>query len=199
MTTTQTGISAFRSRVVPLPLDDIDTDQIIPARFLTTTTKSGLASALFADWRTDADGKARDDFPLHTSEAIGAEVLIAGRNFGCGSSREHAVWALTASGFRAVVALSFGDIFRANALKNALLPIEVDRDFHATLLRAAAREASIVVTVDLESQSLRLLDGRAATFPIDPFAKRCLLRGVDELGLLLSYMPLIEAHEAART
>jgi 3-isopropylmalate/(R)-2-methylmalate dehydratase small subunit len=195
---TGTGFVGFGSRVVSLPLDDIDTDQIIPARFLTTTTKTDLARTLFADWRTGADGKVRADFPLDTPAALGAEVLVAGRNFGCGSSREHAVWALASSGFRAIVALSFADIFRANALKNGLLPIQIDRDFHTELLRAAALDASMVVTVDLEAQSLRLPGGTAATFPIDPFAKRCLLRGVDELGLLLSYLPLIEAHEAAR-
>ncbi len=187
--------TGFSARVVALPMDDIDTDQIIPARFLTTTTKVGLASALFADWRTRAGG---EEFPLDARQAIGAEVLIAARNFGCGSSREHAVWALAAAGFRAVVALSFADIFRANALKNGLLPIEVDEGFHASLLRAAALDTSVAVAIDLASQSLRLPDGTTATFPIDPFAKRCLLQGVDELGLLLSHLPLIEAHEAAR-
>jgi 3-isopropylmalate/(R)-2-methylmalate dehydratase small subunit len=191
-------LTGFSARVVALPKDDIDTDQIIPARFLTTTTKSNLASALFADWRADATGKPRDDFPLHAPAAIGAELLIAGRNFGCGSSREHAVWALAASGFRGVIALSFADIFRANALKNGVLPIEVGLELHAHLLRAVALDPSLVVTVDLELQSLRLPDGTCATFPIEPFAKRCLLQGVDELGLLLSYLPLIEAHEAAR-
>ena len=180
------------SRVVALHVDDVDTDQIIPARYLTTTNKTGLASALFADWRT------RPDFPLDAREAIGAEVLVAGRNFGCGSSREHAVWALAASGFRCVVATSFADIFRQNALKNGLLPVEVDRDFHAHLLRARALDASVVIAIDLEAQSARLPDGTHTTFPIDAFAKRGLLRGIDELGLLLSYLPLIETYEAAR-
>ena len=193
------GFTGFSARIVALPIDDVDTDQIIPARFLTTTTKTGLASALFADWRTGAGEGTRAPFPLDAPAAIGAEVLIAGRNFGCGSSREHAVWALAASGFRGVVALSFADIFRANALKNGVLPIEVDPEFHAALLRAASLDASLVLAVDLESQSLRMPGGTTTTFPIDPFAKRCLLQGVDELGLLLSYLPLIEAHEAART
>jgi 3-isopropylmalate/(R)-2-methylmalate dehydratase small subunit len=200
MSTQSTKASAgFSARAVALPMDDIDTDQIIPARFLTTTTKGGLASALFADWRTGASAEPRDAFPLDAREAIGAEVLVAGRNFGCGSSREHAVWALAASGFRAVVALSFADIFRTNALKNGVLPIAVDPEFHATLLRVVALDASLVVVIDLESQSLRLPDGTTTTFPIDAFAKRCLLQGVDELGLLLTHVPLIEAHEAART
>ena len=190
-------IAAFTARAVSLPVDDIDTDQIIPARFLTTTMRSGLASALFADWRTASGAKPGAEFALDARDAAGAEILVAGRNFGCGSSREHAVWALTAAGFRAVIATSFGDIFRANALKNGLLPVEVDRELHGRLLQARASDAALAVTIDLESQSVRLPDGTTTRFPIDPFAKRCLLRGVDELGLLLSYLPLIEAHEAA--
>jgi 3-isopropylmalate/(R)-2-methylmalate dehydratase small subunit len=189
---TAPAFTSLSSRVVALPVDDVDTDQIIPARFLKTTTKSGLAGALFADW------SARADFPLRAPSASGAEILVAGRNFGCGSSREHAVWALSAGGFRAVVALSFADIFQANAIKNGLLPVAVAPAFHAALLRAAAIDPSVVVRLDLASQSARLPDGTATTFPVDPFAKTCLLRGVDELGILLSRLPEIEAHEAAR-
>ncbi len=191
-------IRSFSSRMVALPVDDVDTDQIIPARFLKTTNKAGLGAALFSDWRYDEKGAPRGDFPLNAPDAEGARVLVAGRNFGCGSSREHAVWALAGWGVRAVIATSFADIFKNNALKNGLLPIEVDEAFHAKLVAARGRDPAVAVTIDLEAQRVRLPDGSQATFPIDPFAKRCLLQGVDELGYLLSFMPRIQAHETDR-
>jgi 3-isopropylmalate/(R)-2-methylmalate dehydratase small subunit len=170
------------SRVLKLNVDDIDTDQIIPARYLKVTSKDGLGDALFSDWR--AEGKPAAHF------VRGPEVLVAGRNFGCGSSREHAPWALCGFGFRAVVAASFADIFKGNALKNGLIPVEVDEE---TLAKLHAAEDP-TVTIDLESQ---LLEGpsMSARFPIDPFAKMCLLKGVDELGYLLEHLPRIEAYE----
>jgi 3-isopropylmalate/(R)-2-methylmalate dehydratase small subunit len=185
----------FTSRVVSLPTDNIDTDQIIPARFLKTTDKAGLGENLFADWRYDAAGQPRPDFALNRPEAYGAQVLLAGDNFGCGSSREHAPWALSGFGFRAVISTSFADIFRNNALKNGLLPIVLNADTHRKLLEQALIEPGIQVTVDLAAQTLRLPTGATATFPIDTFAKRCLLEGVDELGYLLQREPLISGYE----
>jgi 3-isopropylmalate/(R)-2-methylmalate dehydratase small subunit len=185
----------FTSRVVSLPTDNIDTDQIIPARFLKTTDKAGLGENLFADWRYDAAGQPRPGFALNRPEAYGAQVLLAGDNFGCGSSREHAPWALSGFGFRAVISTSFADIFRNNALKNGLLPIVLDADTHRKLLEQALIEPGIQVTVDLAAQTLRLPTGATATFPIDTFAKRCLLEGVDELGYLLQREPLISGYE----
>jgi 3-isopropylmalate/(R)-2-methylmalate dehydratase small subunit len=187
-------IRTVRSRTVVLPVDDVDTDQIIPARFLKGTTKTGLGKHLFADWRFDAAGQARAEFVLNRPEAEGARVLVAGRNFGCGSSREHAPWALVDFGFRAVVSPSFGDIFRTNALKNGLLTIQVDPAVHAALLASPGSE----VTIDLEAKDLVLADGRRAPFPIEPFARFCLLNGTDELAFLLSLEPKIAAHEAGR-
>jgi 3-isopropylmalate/(R)-2-methylmalate dehydratase small subunit len=196
---TKSPFAEVTSRVVVLPLDDVDTDQIIPARYLKTTNKSGLGASLFANWRYDGDGQSRADFPLNDPSAHGAHILVAGRNFGCGSSREHAVWALSGWGLQAVVALSFADIFRGNALKNGLLPVEVDATFHATLLAARALDPSLVLTVDLEAQRVRLPDGRQTSFPIESFDKRCILQGVDELGYLLSFLPKVEAHERDRS
>ena len=172
--------------------DDVDTDQIMPARFLKTTTRDGLRDRLFADWRFDANGTPKADFPLNAPGAASAQALVVGRNFGCGSSREHAAWALAAFGFRAVIGLSFAEIFKANALKNGLLPVAVDADTHARLAdRPGAR-----VTVDLETRTLETADGRRATFPIDPFARYCLLEGVDELDFLLAQRGLVESYEA---
>lgn len=185
----------FVSRVVPLPIDDIDTDQIIPARFLKTTVRVGLGKFAFADWRLNADGSDKASFPLNMPEHKGASVLVAGRNFGCGSSREHAPWALVDCGFKAVVARSFADIFKGNALKNGLLPIAVDEDFHTKILALSATDN---VTVDLESQKISLPSGESVSFDIDPFSKRCLIDGVDELGYLLSFADKIAAHEEAR-
>ena len=182
------------SRVVSLPVDNIDTDQIIPARFLKTTVKAGLGRDLFTDWRYNADGSPKPDFVLNRPEAQDAQILLAGDNFGCGSSREHAPWALTDFGFRAIISTSFADIFRNNALKNGLLPLIVDSETHRRLLEFAA-DPSSAVTVDLAAQTLRLPDGRAVTFPIDGFAKDCLLEGVDQLGYLTKHETQIRAYE----
>ncbi len=185
----------FESRVARLPIDNIDTDQIIPARFLKTISKEGLGDQLFNDWRYDASGAPKPDFVLNQPGAKGAEILLAGDNFGCGSSREHAPWALTQFGFRAVVSTSFADIFRQNSLKNSLLPIVVPRDVHAELF-ALAPEATL--TVDLVAQTLTLPNGRAVEFPVDPFARHCLLNGVDELGYILQQEAAIAAYEKTR-
>jgi 3-isopropylmalate/(R)-2-methylmalate dehydratase small subunit len=179
-------------RTVVLPLDDVDTDQIIPARFLKGTTRTGLGQGLFADRRYAADGTPRADFPLNRPEAAGAPVLVTGRNFGCGSSREHAVWALMDQGFRAVIAPSFADIFRGNALKNGLLPIAVPAPVHARL--AAAEGVS--VTVDLRAQEVTLPDATHVRFAVDPFARHCLLEGIDELSFLLGQEKAIAEYES---
>lgn len=186
------------SRVVVLAVDNIDTDQIIPARFLKTTSKTGLGERLFHDWRYDDDGRPQRDFALNRTESAGAQILLAGDNFGCGSSREHAPWALSQFGFRAVISTSFADIFRQNALKNSLLPIVIARVEHAALLGLLSADSSIEVSVDLATQRLVLPDGRGITFPIDPFAKHCLLEGVDELNYILSHESAIAEHEARR-
>jgi 3-isopropylmalate/(R)-2-methylmalate dehydratase small subunit len=170
------------SRTVVLPSDNIDTDQIIPARFLKGTTKTGLGEKLFSDWRYDAQGNRSGDFVLNRPESAGAQVLVAGDNFGCGSSREHAPWALVDYGFRAVVSTSIADIFRNNALKNGLLPIVVEPALHKRLLAEPGAE----VTISLEDQTLRLPDGTTVQFTVDPFARYCLLNGVDELAFLQS-------------
>ena len=183
------------ARTVVVSRDDVDTDQIIPARFLKTTDKSNLGAALFADWRYGSGGAPRPEFPLNTPDAAGAEILVGGRNFGCGSSREHAVWAIAAGGFRAVIAPSFADIFRNNAAKSGLLAVAVEPELHAAILAARAQDPALVVTVDLETQRVELPGGIAGSFPMDPFAKRCLLQGLDELGYLLSHREQIEAHE----
>ncbi|MEK7406708.1 MAG: 3-isopropylmalate dehydratase small subunit [Acidobacteriota bacterium] len=183
------------SRVVPLPVANIDTDQIIPARFLKVTTKEGLGEGLFCDWRYDAEGRPKPDFILNQPRARGAAILLAGDNFGCGSSREHAPWALAQFGFRAVVSTSFADIFRQNALKNSLLPVVVPPEIHAELFRL---EPEAEVSIDLAAQTLTLPDGRAVEFPIDAFARHCLLGGVDELGYILGQEAAIAAYEARR-
>ena len=188
-----TKFTAFESRLVPFPIDNLDTDQIIPARFLKTISKDGLGDQLFYDWRYDADGKPKPDFILNTPEAKAAKILLAGDNFGCGSSREHAPWALLQYGFRAVISTSFADIFRGNSLKNSLLPIVVPRDVHAELFR----NPSATVKVDLAAQTLTLPSGRAVEFPVDGFSKHCLLEGIDELGYILQQSPAIASFEAA--
>jgi 3-isopropylmalate/(R)-2-methylmalate dehydratase small subunit len=185
----------LESRLVPLPIDNVDTDQIIPARFLKTVSKDGLGDQLFCDWRYDAQGRPKPDFILNQPRARGAEVLLAGDNFGCGSSREHAPWALAQFGFRAVISTSFADIFRQNSLKNSLLPVVVPRDVHAELF-ALPQEA--VVTIDLASQTLALPGGRTVEFPIDPFARHCLLNGIDELGYIRQQEDAIALFEARR-
>jgi 3-isopropylmalate/(R)-2-methylmalate dehydratase small subunit len=183
----------FESRLVPLPATNIDTDQIIPARFLKTTSKEGLDRQLFNDWRYNPDGTPNPSFILNQPRGQGAEILLAGDNFGCGSSREHAPWALTQFGFRAVISTSFADIFKGNSLKNSLLPIIVPADVHAKLF-ALPEDAK--VRVDLPSQSLILPDGTKVEFPVDPFSKTCLLDGIDELGWILKQEPDIAAYEA---
>jgi 3-isopropylmalate/(R)-2-methylmalate dehydratase small subunit len=189
-------ITRFSATLVALPAADVDTDQIIPARFLKTTEKAGLGRNLFADWRYAADGSPKPDFVLNRPEAQGAGILVAGPNFGCGSSREHAPWALLGYGFRAVVSTSFADIFCNNALKNGLLPLRVDAATHAALLDLAASDPTAEVTVDLEAQQVTLPGGRQAAFPLDPFARHCLLHGVDQLGFLRGQEAAIQAYEA---
>ena len=185
----------FESRLVALPVDNVDTDQIIPARFLKTTSKQGLGDQLFCDWRYDEQGNPKPDFVLNQPAAKGCHILLAGDNFGCGSSREHAPWALTQYGFRAVVSTSFADIFKQNALKNALLPIVVPPDVHAALF-ALPDDAEI--KVDLAACALTLPGGRAVEFPVDPFARLCLLEGTDELGYILKNAAAISAFESTR-
>ena len=181
------------SRAVVLPRRDIDTDQIIPARFLKGTTRVGLGRWLFAGWRYDSAGTPVSDFPLNDPLARGARILVAGANFGCGSSREHAPWALVDHGFRAVISTSIADIFRNNAVKNGLVPVVVDEEAH----RAVLEIPFVEVTVDLEAQEVRA-PGIRARFSIDPFARRCLVDGTDELGFLLAQTPAITAYEQAR-
>jgi 3-isopropylmalate/(R)-2-methylmalate dehydratase small subunit len=188
----------FTSRLAPLGIDNIDTDQIIPARFLKTTSKLGLGDQLFCDWRYDANGNPNPEFLLNKPEGKAAQVLLAGDNFGCGSSREHAPWALTQYGFRAVISTSFADIFKGNALKNSLLPIVVPQDAHGKLFEAVAKDPAATVTVSLADQSLTLPDGGKVEFPIDPFYKHCLLEGVDELGYILNQEAAIAAYEGQR-
>lgn len=188
----------FHSRLVPFPINNIDTDQIIPARFLKTTSKEGLDKQLFNDWRYDAAGNPKPDFILNTPQGQGAAILLAGDNFGCGSSREHAPWALTQFGFRAVISTSFADIFKGNALKNSLLPIVVPEEIHAELFAIVMRDPSIEIAVDLASQSITLPDGRKVEFAVDAFSKTCMLEGVDELGYMLKQTAAIDAYEATR-
>ena len=188
----------FESRVVPLAINNIDTDQIIPARFLKTTTKQGLDQQLFCDWRYAAQGNPNPDFILNQPRARGAQALLADDNFGCGSSREHAPWALTQFGFRAVVSTSFADIFKQNSLKNSLLPIVVPPDAQAELFAAVARDPDAVVKIDLAHQTLTTPSGRKVEFPIDAFSKHCLLEGVDELCYILQHEAHIAAYEARR-
>lgn len=192
------------SSVIPLPVDNIDTDQIIPARFLKVTDKEGLGKVLFCDWRyqdfvstieSAEDAQPDPEFALNFDHCQAAQILVAGDNFGCGSSREHAPWALKAKGISAIISTSFADIFRNNALKNGLLPIEVDTETHETLLEMIEEIPHLNLTIDLEAQTLRLPDGSEVIFPIDPFAKKCMLQGVDQLGYLLALESSIEAYE----
>jgi 3-isopropylmalate/(R)-2-methylmalate dehydratase small subunit len=190
--------TTLTSRIVPLPVNDIDTDQIIPARFLKATDKSGMGDHLFADWRYNADGSPQSDFVLNKPEHQGAQILLAGDNFGCGSSREHAPWALAGFGFRAVISTSFADIFRNNALKNGLLPIVVDAEAHRLLFEVLEEIPHAEVTVDLAAQTVTLPTGQAVPFPIDGFSKTCLLKGTDELGYLLSFEKQIAEYEVSQ-
>jgi 3-isopropylmalate/(R)-2-methylmalate dehydratase small subunit len=185
-------MTSVRSQTVVLPFTNVDTDQIIPARFLTTTTKEGLGRRLFSDWRYRADGTPIPDFVLNRPEAIGCEVLVAGRNFGCGSSREHAPWALLDYGIRAVISTEIADIFRGNALKNGLLPVTVDESTAAWLLDHPGAS----VTIDLATTRLTLPTGVSIEFPIEAFARHCLLHGIDELGYLRGKLPEIERYES---
>jgi 3-isopropylmalate/(R)-2-methylmalate dehydratase small subunit len=183
------------SRAVALPIRDIDTDQIIPARFLKGTGKDGIGTQLFADWRYRADGSPDPDFVLNRTESQGAHILLAGANFGCGSSREHALWALTDFGFRAVISTSFADIFRNNALKNGLLPIIVAEATHEMLFELVQKAPDTKFKVELAPQTLSYPNG-SVIFPIDPFYKACLLNGVDELGYIMRFEKAIAAHES---
>lgn len=188
-------LTTLTSRVIALPIENIDTDQIIPARYLKTIDKVGMGAHLFADWRYDAAGNPKPDFVLNQPRARDARILLAGDNLACGSSREHAVWALTDFGFRAVISTAIADIFRNNALKNGLLPIVVDAATHRELFTLVAANPDAELTIDVAAQTLTLPNGRVVTFDLDAFAKTCLLEGVDELGYLLARQAAIEAYE----
>lgn len=187
-------IIRIQSKTLILPLEDVDTDQIVPARFLTAMTKEGISKALFADWRYDANGKPIDDFVLNGPNVEGCEVLVTGRNFGCGSSREHAPWALLDFGIRAVISTEIADIFRNNALKNGLVPVIVDADTHQFLLD----NPGITVIVDVKDRMLSLPDGRTTKFPIDNLSRHCIMNGIDQLGFLQEQQTAIAAFETNR-
>ncbi len=187
--------TTLTSRVMPLPVNDIDTDQIIPAQFLKVTDKNNLADALFYNWRYHDDKSIKEDFIINKPESKGCQILLVGDNFGCGSSREHAPWALTSYGFRAVISTSFADIFRNNSLKNGLIPIIVDDETHKMLFDLVEEAPRAELTVDLETQTVSF-PGGSFTFPIDSFNKTCLLNGVDELGYILNFEKDIEAYES---
>ena len=189
------SFTTLTSRVVPLPVSDVDTDQIVPARFLKATSKEGMADNLFADWRNNPDGSPNPEFILNQDQVQGAQILLAGDNFGCGSSREHAPWALVGWGIQAVISSSFADIFKSNALKNGLLPIVVSPDILQDLFDFVEEVPISELSIDLANQELILPDDRAINFPIDPFSKRCLLEGLDQLEYLLSSEEQIKAYE----
>ena len=192
------AFSTFTSAVIPLPAENVDTDQIVPARFLKMTDKVGLADALFRDWRYDADGGQHEPlFVMDRLAMAGRRILLAGDNFGTGSSREHAAWALSAWGIRVILSTSFADIFRSNSLKNGLLPIVVEAEKHRQLLELVASDPSVELTVDLEAQLVHLPGDEDLPFDVDPFAKAMLLAGTDEMGWLLQRMPAIDAWQAA--
>ena len=182
------------SKTVVLPSSDIDTDQIIPARFLTTTTREGLGEHVFSNWRYNADGSIKPNFMLNKPEAKGCQVLVAGNNFGCGSSREHAPWALLDYGFKAVISTEIADIFRSNSLKNGFLPLVIDKENHAWLMA----NPGVQVEINLETNTLSLPNGKQVTFNIEGFARYCLLNGVDELGYLQNHLDKIKLYEQAR-
>jgi 3-isopropylmalate/(R)-2-methylmalate dehydratase small subunit len=184
------------SRVVPLLVDNVDTDQIIPARFLKVTDKNGLGEQLFCDWRYNTDSSPKPDFVLNQPQHRGASILLAGDNFGCGSSREHAPWALTAFGFRAVISTTIADIFRSNSMKNGLLPIILSQEEHRQLKDEIQKSPNAEVSINLEKQEITFPSGKNATFPIDPFSKFCLLNGVDELEYLRRFSKEVEQYEA---
>jgi 3-isopropylmalate/(R)-2-methylmalate dehydratase small subunit len=185
------------STAVPLRAENVDTDQIIPARYLTAVTKAGMGDGLFAAWRYETGGSPKPDFVLNVPDYQGAEILIAGRNFGSGSSREHAVWALTEYGFRAVIAPGFADIFYNNSLKNGLLPVTLPEDQVAMLWDLVEEQPDTTISIDLDAQTVTLPDGQQAGFAIDPYRKVCLLKGLDDLGYLLEQAPAIAAYEAS--
>ena len=187
------------SSCLVLPAENVDTDQIIPARFLKTVDRRGLGEHLFADWRVDEQGRPRPEFPLNSPAARDASILVAGHNFGCGSSREHAPWALLDFGFRAVISTGFADIFRNNSVKTGLLPVTLQPQAHAALLGILAKSPRAQVTIDLSAQTATLPDGSSHRFPLDPFARHCLLNGVDELGFLLENDAAITAYEAGHS
>jgi 3-isopropylmalate/(R)-2-methylmalate dehydratase small subunit len=187
----------FSSNLIPLNRTNVDTDQIIPARYLKVCDKAGLTEGLFASWRYLPDGKPDPDFPLNQPAYQGSQILLAGDNFGCGSSREHAPWALMGWGIRAVISTSFADIFYSNALKNRLLPIVISSPDHRGLFQLTAGEPLAQVTLDLAEQSLILPDGKGLAFAIDPFSKYCLLEGVDQLGYILKHASQIDAYESS--
>ncbi len=187
--------TTLTAKMIAIPTENVDTDQIIPARFLKVTDKKGLGDNLFFDWRYHPDGSPKEDFVLNTDQGRRAKILVAGDNFGCGSSREHAPWAIMGYGFRAVVSTSFADIFRNNSLKLGLLPVSVDEETHLQLLSLIEEEPETEVTIDLASQTLQLPDGRRVTFPIDSFSKSCILEGVDQLGYLQNQAPAINSYE----
>ena len=191
--------TTLTSSCVVLPAENVDTDQIIPARFLKTVDRRGLGAHLFADWRLDEQGRPRAEFPLNSPAARDASILVAGHNFGCGSSREHAPWALLDFGFRAVISTGFADIFRNNSVKTGLLPVTLPTQAHAALLTTLAKSPRAPVTIDLAAQIATLPDGSAHRFPLDPFARHCLLNGVDELGFLLENDSAITAYEAGHS
>jgi 3-isopropylmalate/(R)-2-methylmalate dehydratase small subunit len=197
VTPARPAFETFTSAVIPLPADNVDTDQVIPARFLKTTDKSGLADALFNDWRYLPDGSPNPDFILNQPEMQGRRILLTGDNFGTGSSREHAPWALTAWGIRAIISTSFADIFRSNALKNGLLPIAVPPDTHRRMTELAAADPDVQLTVDLEAQAVHLPGDEDVPFDVDPFAKRMLLAGTDEIGWVMGKETEIARWEAA--
>lgn len=190
--------TVLTATAAPLRAENVDTDQIIPARYLTAVTKAGMGEGLFAAWRYDGDGRPRPDFVLNRPEYAGAQILIAGRNFGSGSSREHAVWALTEYGFRAVISPGFADIFYNNALKNGLLPVVLPDAVVNRLFDRVEAQPDSLITIDLAAQTVRLPDGEEVTFAIDPYRKLCLLQGLDDLGYLLAQEEAIAAYEQGR-
>jgi 3-isopropylmalate/(R)-2-methylmalate dehydratase small subunit len=191
--------TTLNATMVAIPIENIDTDQIIPARFLKVTDKNGLGDNLFTDWRYDADGNPKPDFILNTEQGKKAKILVAGDNFGCGSSREHAPWAIMGYGFQAVISTGFADIFRNNSLKLGLVPVVIDRETHLQLMSLIEEEPDTQIIIDLASQTVQLPDGRKVEFPIDNFSKTCILNGIDQLGYLQQHASAVESYEAAHS
>src|SRR6185503_21076200 len=191
--------TTLTATMVVIPTENIDTDQIIPARFLKVTDKKGLGDNLFCDWRYNPDGSPKEDFILNTEQGRKAKILVAGDNFGCGSSREHAHWAIMGYGFQAVISTSFADIFRNNSLKLGLVPVVVDKETHFQLLSLIEEEPNTQITIDLASQTVQLPDGRKVQFPLDNFSKTCILNGIDQLGYLQRHAGVVEAYETTHS